>query len=271
MRRGLDRIGIVNLGQGHADITAMPAPDDDERAPDDKRPVPVLTYIATLPYAEMRTDFGYKKSIVAVVGKRCAISGVPPFLDVALKPWRDKLREAAQGRGAIDAAFEGRAIRECFELMAAGRGQIAEARKLYPFGLSLDVIKSIYLDLRQYLHQSTLRLRSATAAASVVVVGIFFYGLVATGFVSQLAAAHGAILEAFADLSVLGFGLAGGWGALNFVTRFFLIRRFPTIKFGLTQKIGWIGQVMLASIVLLFVLCLWLAPVAPSWMLGSKP
>jgi hypothetical protein len=266
VRRGLDRIGIPNLGKGHADITAVEAPLEENEQGVQEAKIPVLLYSVNLPYAEMKIDFGGKKALVSVVGKRCALSGVPNFLDVSLKPWRDRLRLAASGKAPLEEALEARAIKEILSLTAAGKGFEKEVRRLYPFGFSTEVIETILRDMRLALKQATLKTRTVMAVLCFALCSAFFLMFFMTGLEAQLTNEQSAVVALGLDLTALAGALAASWFVLNFSTRFALQYRFPQMPHALQQTIGKTGTAMLAGIALAFVFSLLLAPVKPLWL-----
>jgi hypothetical protein len=261
LRRGLDRIGIANLGKGHADVTASEPPEEEREESLDKPQIPILHYSVALPYAEMRMSFGNKKAVVSAVGKRCALLGIPNFLDTALQPWRDKLH-----RLALDEAIEARALKEILSLTVAGKGRLNEIRKLYPLGLSPEAIESIVADMQAALNKTTLKTRAVIAALCGIVSTMFFYFLFVAGFEILLTRNWSRFAEAAIDIGLLAATLGASWACLNFSTRFVLKKRFPQLTLSLKQKIGNTGFGMLGTIILLFVLCMTLAPMKPLWL-----
>jgi hypothetical protein len=268
LRRGLDRIGIVNLGRGHAEITATEPPKKEDEELNEKTQIPVLLYSAALPYAEMRMDFGGKKAIVCAVGKRCAISGVPNFLDTTLKPWRDKLHLAALGQAKLEDAMEARALNDILALTVAGKDRAREIRKLYPFGLSSEALASILTDMRLALNKTTLKTRAVMAMLCGGVCAAAFYTLFGTGVEVRVARGWNRYVDLGFDLAMLAAALGASWVILNFSTRFALQRRFPHLPHALQQKIGKTGYSMLGGIAAAFVVFLLSAPVKPLWLAG---
>lgn len=269
LRRGLDRVGIANLRKGgHADITAAPPPETKDAPPRDKPPFPVLSYTAKLPYAELRMTFGgnKKRIVVSAFGKRCYIMGVPPFLNISLKPWLDRLKQAVSGAGALEPVLEARALREIMALTVAGRGRADEVRRLYPYGLSPETIKTVLSDLRLALNRVTLKTRSVIAGASVLVAALLFHFSFAAGWLNAgiLGRNTGLSLLATLILPVLVAGLA--WAGLSYATHLVLKKRFPSMQLAVKQKIGKTGLSMIAAIVGVYILFLLLAPVKPLWL-----
>ncbi len=265
VRRGLDRIGIQRLGNGHADLSVtQPKGKDDTASLVEK---PILHYTATLPYAEMKMSLGGKKAVISALGKRCVITGVPPFLDASLKPWLDKLHQAALGKASLNDALGARAIKEILTLVISGKGTEREVRKYYPYGLSSGVITSMLSDMRQAVQQTTLKARAAIAVFCLTLSALLFFAVFGRGFESRLTQ-NWRLWGGFGfDLALLAFALGASWAILNFSTRFFLQRRFPQNALALHQKTGYIGLAMMAAIAVAFVAALWLAPVKPFWLL----
>jgi hypothetical protein len=265
LRRGLDRIGINNLGKGHAEIAVSIPPKESEDAPQSKR-LHLLNYRAALPYAEIRIGFGTKKAVISAAGKRCVITGVPFFLDASLQPWREKLEQAAKGKGSLDDAITVRALKEILALIVAGKGHTNEVRRLYPFGLSPNVITSILSDTRLALNRTTLHTRSIVAASCSVVSTILFYVFFVLGFETKVTTDLKLSIRAAIDTSVLITALAASWAILNFATRFALRRRFPQLQMAVKQKIGKTGLTMLGGITICFIATLVLTPLRPLWL-----
>ncbi len=267
LRRGLDRIGIANLPKGHADIEASePSEEEENDNPDPRAKIPVLLYTATLPYAEMKMDLGGKKSIVSAVGKRCAITGVPNFLDHSLKPWRDKLRLAAFGHAPLEDAMGARAIKDVLSLSVAGHGNEKDVRRLYPFGLSSEVIGTVLHDIHLAVKKTTLKTRTIMALFCGAAATGFFYLYFVKGFEQKLMFGTNPNIAMIFDFAVLAASLAASWAVLNFSTRLALKSRFPQMQYALKQKTGKTGISMLGGITAMFILVLLLAPAKPLWL-----
>jgi len=234
LRRGLDRIGISNLGKGHADIrTSAPTKEEKEQPLKGNR-ILALHYHATLPFAELRMGLGSRKAIVSAVGKRCALVDVPAFLDEPLKPWRD----------------------------------LTEVRKLYPFGLSSEVIMSLLTDTQLALKKTTLKTRAALALISYIASIGLFYKLYGTGLLAWTTMGWSRWTGFAADMAVLALTLGISWVILSFSTCFVLRRRFPQCSPALRQKTGKIGLAMMSGIALTFALFIRLSPLAPAWLVA---
>jgi len=265
LRKGLDRIGIANLGKGHADIATSPPTEEEQEASSGKTRIPILNYTVKIPYAELRMGFVNKKAVISVIGKRYAIIGTPNFLDTSLQPWRDKLHQAAFGKAPLTEALEVRALREILSLTVSGKGYIENVRKIYPYGLSAEAIKSILGDMQLALNQTTLKTRTLIATLCVGLCGALFYALFVTGVEAHVTASWNRLISFILDGIVLGGALAASWAILNFSTRFVLKKRFPQLRLALQQKIGKTGYSMLGAIILIFALCVYLAPIKEPW------
>ncbi len=272
LRRGLERIGLANLHKGHADVTAQMPPEEKGakekggEPPKEGAPVPILHYEVKLPYAELRMDFGNKKAVVSVVGKRCAISGVPNFLDDALNPWIEKLRVAATHTGNLNEAIEVRALKEILSLTVAGKDRTDEVRKLYPFGLSAQTIDGILSDMRLALNRATLKTRATMAIGCVVASALIAYIIFMQGIEARITMGWKWYIGLALDIALTGAMMAASWALLNFSTRFVLQRRFPQLKLALKQKIGKTGRSMLAAIVTVFLVTMFFATIRPLWL-----
>lgn len=275
LRRGLDRLGISNLGKGHADISLVPPPkSEEERAPkagdeeEKKKAEPhVVHYRALLPYADLRMNFNGKKAVVSAFGKRCALLGVPLFLDAALEPARANLRAAAQGTASLDAALETRIIKEALALELAGQGNAGEMRRIYSVGLSPDVAKEIFRNLHLALNRQTLKLRRGAALVSVALstlcLGLFFHLGFHAAWTAGLAPKATLALDILLPLPFMALAYL----ALNASSYLALEKRFKGHKISLHRKPGKTGYGMLAAIFLLYWLMLLTAPEKPVWLL----
>jgi hypothetical protein len=268
LRRGLDRIGLANLGKGHADITAEPPPPpkEEDAMPNHSGTVPVLVYKTEIPYAEMRVSFGTRKAVVSAVGKRCALSGVPNFLDEPLKPWREKLHQSGLGLAPLNDALEAKALNEILSLTASGHDRPDDVRKLYPFGLSSEAIVSILADMRLSLKRTTLRIRTLMAVFCGAGCAALFYVWFMLGLEARLTLSLNRWAGLGADAAMLALALAASWAILNFSTRYALHRRFPKLTLALQQNIGKTGISMIGGILAVFAIVLLLTPVKPLWL-----
>jgi hypothetical protein len=212
--------------------------------------------------------FGNKKAIISVVGKRCAISGVPNFLDDSLHPWREKLHQAAFGKASLQEAIEARALQEILSLSVAGKGRVEEVRRLYPFGLSVDAINAILKDTRLAINRTTLTTRTVIAVLCVAACFTSFYLVFTSGTEQRLTAGWSRWQEMVADSTFLVTAIGASWALLNFSTRFVLKKRFPQMQLALQQKIGKTGYSMLGGIIAVFAVCIWLSPIKPLWLAG---
>jgi len=265
LRKGLDRIGVSRLGNGHADIESVVLKQETEGESLENRPL--MAYTATLPYAEMKVDLGGKKAVVSAIGKRCVIVGVPPFLDLSLKPWMEKLHLAASGKLPLEQALQARAIKEILSLVVSGRGGKREIQKLYPYGLSSGAVESILADLKNALKRMTLTVRTITAVACAVLAGGFFYLLFPMGLEYRLMQNAGPLASFGFGAATLAAALGASWAALNFAARFALRRRFPKNALALQQKTGKTGYALFAAVAAAFFIAIALAPVKPFWLI----
>jgi|GEM_PF-765086 hypothetical protein len=269
LRRGLDRIGIANLAKGHADIKLIEPEKDkdpDTLEDSDKGSSVTVRYETKLPYADLKVRFGGARAVlVNVFGKRGLLMGVPAFLDQSLKPWRDKLKQAAAGAVPIDDALKARAMRDALALELSGQGQIANLRRLYSVGLSPAAAQDILLDMRRALGRLTRHVRAGAAMAAVLAGS----GLLAAFLLLPL---HAAMTQSWPwmaglmlDLAVLALVMGLGWISLGKAAQWVLSRRFPKLKISLHRDTGYIGYGMLLGIFAAWIAILLLAPDRPLW------
>ena len=211
-------------------------------------------------------DFGTKKALVGAFGKRCILIGVPAILDDALVPFREKLKAAARGEGALDDALDARALRDALRLHLEGKRQAADLRKLYPLGLSPEAAQEILANMRLALNRATKRQRGLVAIGCGVGSALLFAGVFFTPLHTGLTGGWPMAAGALADLALLVAALIGSTVALDSVTRFSLRRRFPDLRIVFGQATGKTGLSMLGGIIALFALILALAPVKPAWV-----
>ncbi len=274
LRRGLDRLDIPNLAKGHADIEIVtPEPEKDEAdeqpaidaPPRPAAPKPMLHYQAKMPFSELRVDFGGKKAIVGIFGKRNVLIDVPAFLDNALQPFIAKLRAAAQGQATLSEAIKARALNDALKLELQGQGNVKELRRLYPFGLTPKTAEDITRMMRMAIKRTTLHIRTIVA----VIFGLIGSGIFGATYFTSLPQYvppqprwYGFALG-FAPLVII-IGL--GWALLNFTTRFFLQRNFPNMKIAAKQSVGKTGISLTAALILLWAIILVLSPARPVWL-----
>ncbi|MDD4616343.1 MAG: hypothetical protein PHW76_04400 [Alphaproteobacteria bacterium] len=268
LKRGLDRIGIANIPKGHGDVSAIEVPKEKLEELAQEGVLPVLFYSVALPYAEMKVNLGGKKAIVSAVGKKCVLSGIPNFLDLTLKPWREKLHLAALGRGPLEDAMGARAVQDLLNLSLAGKANEKEVRKLYPFGLSSEAIQSMLRDVREGLKRATLRTRAGVASFCVLASALFFFVFFMQGFEARLTQNADTRTVFWIDFGALLAALAASWTILTLSIRFSLQRRFPSMKHSLQQNIGGIGLGMVGAIMAAYAALLLLSPVRPAWLIS---
>jgi hypothetical protein len=268
--RTLDRLGLVNLTKGHADIETY-TPDEEEeaeirqKAPTDGS-VPAVFYRAKVPYAEMRLNIDGKLGTASIFGKRGMLVNLPPFLDEAIAVQRTHLSQAAKGQGSLDSAMTARCLREALALQAAGKGNFVDLKRIYPVGLSVDAAKEIMGNMRKALNRTTLHLRAGGAALFTVLAAGGFYGLFFTPLYGRCAAGLRWIVEMGIGIALPLAAMLLAWLLLGLAVRMVLSRRFPGIRFALWQKTGKTGFAMMGLILAVYAAFLALAPTRPVWI-----
>jgi hypothetical protein len=276
LRNGLGRLGIPNLAKGHADIKIIPLTAEEQEAAnnqssntdsdEERKPVThSINYEATMPYADVRMNFNGSKAHVGVFGKRGVLLNVPPFLDNALKPAREKLAQAARGAGDIDNTLPMGVIKSALQLELAGNGN--DWRRLYPVGLSQEVMREILGNLRLVLKRQTLKIRIIIATLCAAISGGVFAGIFMTSLHANLTTGWPLWMQAAFDLALLVLPMGLSWLALNFATRASLQQHFKDHTISLQQTIGKTSYAMFAAIFVLYGAILLLAPLKPGWLL----
>lgn len=288
LRRGLDRLGAANLVKGHADIETLPPvmQDDDQPAPPplpgakpteqkkEKVPKPEISYIAKMPYADLRMSFLGKKVIVSVFGKKNVLMGVPAFLDKALEPAREQLKQAVKGVGSIDEALKVRAMRDALTLQINSNSDVNALRRIYPHGLSQDTAAEILRNMRAALNKLTLRSRTLVAILCGLAGSGIFAGVMLTPVFIQITQNMPATTGLIVSGVFLFVVMAACWFSLSAAARLSLQKRFPKIIIPRNQHIGKTGYTMLAFLLIVFIALMILAPAQPDWLrqlLGKTP
>jgi len=277
LRRGLSRLGAVNLSKGHADIRIvedeekekelLPDPDAIAEEEPEAEAQPIVRYEAKLPYADLRLRFGDGRVVLApAFGKRGVLIGLPPFLDDALKPAREKLAEATRGKQHIKDALDARAMREALALQLSGHRDVKELRRIYPVGLSATAAQEIMENMRRALNLATRHIRAATALLSggtgIALLGILF-----------LTPRHAELTKGWPWFGELGFDLALpcllaalGLLALGKMSQIILRRRFPHLAISVRRHAGKTGHALVATIGIGWIALLAFAPAKPLWL-----
>ena len=194
--------------------------------------------MAHLPYADLRMGFPGKKTVVGVFGKKNMLIGVPPFLDKALEPARERLRAAAKGTGKIEDALTVRAMRDALKLQLAGTAQTVALLRIYPLGLAPQTAGEILATMRLALNRITRGARGIAAAFCIFIGGGIFAGMFLTPLHGQITQGWQPMMEPAFDAGLLIAVLTACWCALSTASRFVLQRRFPTMTIPLTQTTG---------------------------------
>ncbi len=283
LRRGLDRLGIAKLGNGHADIAVVappPAAEDTQPESDNltmaeedarqsvarKTPQAEQHYEAQIPYADMRMDFAGKKALVSVFGKRGVLLGVPAFLDTAAETAREALRAAAKGKAHLSAALSMRLMRDALTLVVAGQYDAKNLRKIYPYGLSAQTAQEIISEMHLALKSITRLVRGVVATSCGIASGGLFWMLFATPFGATFRRLFPMPFTPVADFAPLLIALLLSWIVLSVSTSVALRRQFKGLKINALQKTGKTGYAMMGSIITLFFSIAILAPNKPNWL-----
>ena len=285
LRRGLDRLGIVNLPNGYGDVTIVEAPKPqtdyidaklaappglesefyEEGETPKKQEVPEVHYRASLPYADIRISFNGKAVLVSAFGKKGSLMGVPTFLDTALESAREALRQTAQGQNHFNEATKTRLMRDALALLLTGSNTVNDLRRIYPLGLSAEVAAEILANMRRALNNTTKSRRILVAVLCMIASAALFGGVFMTDIHAMLTQNLLPMMQLGVDIAVLGTALLVSWFVLSSSAALALRKRFDG-KTALLQSTGKAGAIMAAGITALFAAAVALAPVKPMWL-----
>ncbi len=290
LRRGLDRIRIENLPKGFADISRIPPPEADKPNPKDmplytafinpqgtstqsreeeeeeRKRKTQLFYQALLPYTDIKMQIAGRTSLVGVFGKRESLIDVPPFLDAALEPYVEHLRQAAKTGQGLDDALKVRALRDALKLYLSGQTTVKDFRKIYPVGLSPRLAQDIVTLIELAVKKRTWRLRLGVGLALPVLMSVVFAALFIAPLHARMTLGWSMPAQAGLDFGILGLGLGAGYLAQILAMRWLLSRQFPGQKIALRQKLGKTDLIALGGIILLFIVIVFLAPIKSLWL-----
>ncbi len=260
--KAMDRLGTAKIAKGHADIE-MSLPDLAIPGVDKS----LIGLVASFPYADIKLRIAERPLTVSAFGKRCVLFGVPPFLDEALKPWREELRQAAGTGETLDKSMGVRAIRDALETCLSSASPLDDFHRLYPVGMSREVIAEIIGNIRKSVQKLTLRTRTITAFALATLAAAISAGLFATPLHWKTTHEWPWPLTMAADLA-LPFAMAAlGWMGLNRSVRWTLKRRYPNARIGARQRAGKTGYSMVAAIVVSYAALFAFSPFQPEWLI----
>jgi hypothetical protein len=152
------------------------------------------------------------------------------------------------------------------QLQLNSKGQVADMKRLYPFGMSPQVMQEILSQMRLALHKRTQNVRAAIAA----ILAAAGSGVLALWFLTSLhhiATQNWSVgAETAADIGI-GVVVAGScWFALSATISVVLRKHFPAFAVPLYQKTGKTGAAMLAAILVAWTATMALAAIEPDEM-----
>jgi hypothetical protein len=162
----IDQLGAEGLAQGHAAITADPAPPADDTA---------LYFLAIVPYGKFILKARDLEIYVEAVGMKPVLADFPAILDDLLKPSFEQLDMGTLPK--FGRQF--RIIRELAEALAQGRNPREFFSRKYPYGLSPEFALALAARIRELFDGVTLRPRLMVAggwfALSIGLYGWWLY------------------------------------------------------------------------------------------------
>lgn len=257
LNRALDRLGLDNLGKGHAKIeTFTPDKDDPEyEGLSETERQSILNYRALLPFADILLSIKGQKMKCSVFGQKASILGMPPFLDEVLREVRDALSKSSRSKSWLQLIKKYHATNLVMSLILQGRASAREVRRHYPIGLSPKVIDELLYNGRHAIRDLTKTTR--------LIVGAGTFGISAALFVFTFLSEYGHDL--FVDMPLWqGWLIKASLVPLISLIAIFdmkmgaaitLRRYFPKQKSIRNAELGKIGWGLVASISLLWGLC----------------
>ncbi|MGE4351099.1 MAG: hypothetical protein AB7E52_02800, partial [Bdellovibrionales bacterium] len=246
--RMISRTGENKIYKQHADIRMIPPSDEDKK----NKEFVLVRLEAQIPYADIKIRFGKKGAMIACFGKKTRLSGVPFFLDEALKEPREQLAQKDTSELAFTRALQIRLIHDALGLTLSGQSHPNHLRRLYPVGLSGPVAAEIMKSLAQTMRRSTERARQMAALLCVLGAGGFFALLFYTPTFDRITQnlPNAAVLGIKIGLPLLA--MLAAWSLILHTARHSLTKRFPASVIALRQHIGKTGLASLGAIAVLY-------------------
>ena len=218
LRKSLDKIGIAEFGNSHADIKVKILGNDEETKTEEDytnvigtQEFPALEYTTNIPYAEIKMSLKGKKAFVSVTGKKGVSAGVPNFLDTPLKELLDTVQTQSNSSSALTQALQTRAFREMLSIILEKgldrKSSLLAMKRLYAFGLSDNMILTMFKTLSDRVKETTLLARVIVSVLLVSLVSLLLYFYAANLWNSSLIQnsnfQYPVILSIVIDLAVL--------------------------------------------------------------------
>lgn len=247
LRRCLQRVDMLNLPKGHADIELVPPPEDDKEERD--AATPHLELKATVRYADIKLKIGEDRALlISAFGKRGMLFNMPAYLDKALQPFRTHLARATTDSDALGKALKARAMMDALNLKLEGKTNPNDLRRLYPVGLSIDMAKEIMKLMDAALRHMTARLRLIVAGISFLLGAGAMAWLYLTPLYLNLAFGHSLFYIRMLDIAPPLAVMAASWFGMAYAMRWALNRKFPGVKIRLSQNLGKTGYIAVGAL-----------------------
>jgi hypothetical protein len=260
LRRVLDRGGMKMLSRGQAQIVM-------EAALEGENKTKVIPYTAMFPFADARLKINGKALRATIIGEKAAIRDIPAFLDPVFDQELNAIGKKMGGSSALERAIKLRAMRDLFGLMQQG-GEIETAfRRLYPFGLSPEMIQRMQTTLLKVTQEKTFLVRAAASGFLLAILGGIFYGIFASGVRAQLAHALFPAAAYLFDAFICGLSILFVDFALRFSSAAYLrqlTRANEKVSFH-AQRSGSLGISVGICAIFLYVALLWFLKATPGF------
>lgn len=177
-RRAISRGGMQSLAKGHATITMHPVNKSDETRI-------VIPYTATLPYAELRVRVNGKAMPMTVLGHKCSVLDVPPFLDALVEDDMAALEVNPSAPGGFEKALKWRLLNDAFTVTQNGE-PVRNMRRFYPFGFSPAMLERAYNLMQRMARSHTFMPRLMAGGAGLLALAGVHAGILLSGVRASL-------------------------------------------------------------------------------------
>ncbi len=264
-RKAIARAGIKTLAKGHATIAVKELTASESGQP-------YIPYTAEMPYAETRLRINGKPMKCALLGHKCVILDLPPFIDMAIEAKITQFEAQAKQADTLAKALELRVCREAFGLLQLKHADAKMLRQLYPAGLSIEMAQRVLDVMRKLVHSQTIIARIAVAVVSVLLFVAVDYFIITSGIRLNIASVAKPISALIFDISIC----VGGYFLQNLLLRFVAAKRLQQ-KLGSAEKVsiksiggqsaGGVGIIAGCVVAALYIIMLFALQSAPAWQL----
>jgi hypothetical protein len=260
LRRVFDRGGLKMLARGQAQIVMEPVREGENNTK-------VIPYSATFPFADARLRINGKPMRATIIGEKASIRDIPAFLDPVFDRELEAVGKKIGGSNALERALKLRAMRDMFGLMQQGGELEVPFRRLYPVGLSPEMIQRMQGVLNKATQEKTFLVRAAVSGFLLTLLGGIFYGIFASGvrvyLAQKLSPSAAFIFDAFVcGLAVLFVDFALRFSSAAYLRQ--LTQHHEKVSFR-AQRSGSLGISVGICALFLYLALLWFLKATPGF------